>query len=53
MFSIFLKIVARLKKYGKRAVDWCWRNRQRIYNWIRDGLAIEAIVRIIEDILGL
>ena len=53
MISIFLRIVAALKKHGKRAVDWCYRNRNRIYNWIRDGLAVDTIVRIIENILGL
>ena len=53
MWSIFLRIVALIAKYGKRAVDWCWANRNRIYDWIRNGMAVDWIINRILEILGL
>lgn len=51
MWSIFLRIVALIAKYGKRAVDWCWANRNRIYDWIRNGMAVDWIINRILEIL--
>ena len=51
--SIFLRIVGILANYGKRAVDWAWRNKDLILNWIRDGLAIDAIISRIRQLLGI
>lgn len=53
MWSIFLRIIALIAKYGKRAVNWCWANRGRIYDWIRNGMAIDWIINRILELLGI
>ncbi len=51
--GVFLKILAALAKYGKKVVDWCWANKDRIFKWIGQGAAIDWIINKIKDLLGL
>ena len=51
--TAFLRIVAALAKYGKRAVDWAWANRQKIEIWLGRGLSVATIVELIRQQLGL
>ncbi len=51
--SAFLRLISMLAKYGKRAVDWAWKNKDRILRWITDGMAIEWIINQIKKILGI
>lgn len=48
-----LSILQLIAKYGKRAIDWCWANKDRILNWIRNGMAIDWIINKIKEILGI
>lgn len=52
MYTIFLRVVSALTKYGSKAVRWAWANRQTIYNWISSGMAVEWIVQKIRSIVG-
>ncbi|WP_282005788.1 aureocin A53 family class IId bacteriocin [Propioniciclava sinopodophylli] len=40
-------------KYGTRFVNWVNANRSRIMGWVRDGLALDAIIARIKQILGI
>lgn len=51
--SAFFKVIQALGRYGKRAVDWAWANKQRILDWINAGQAVDWIVEKIKGILGL
>lgn len=51
--TIFLRILQLIAKYGKRAIDWCWANKDRILNWIRNGMALDWIINKIKEILGI
>ena len=53
MLSVFLQVVRLAARYGKRVVDWVTRNRDRIFQWIRDGLALDAIIARVKQILGI
>lgn len=53
MWSAFYQILRIIAKYGARAVNWCWKNRDRIFNWIRNGMAIDWIINQIKKILGI
>jgi hypothetical protein len=53
MWSTFYRILKIIAKYGKRAVDWCWANRQRIFDWIARGYTVDQIVQFILRALGL
>lgn len=53
MFAILLRVAQAAARYGQRVVDWVWANSSRIYQWIRDGLAVDAIINRVLEILGL
>ncbi|MCI0768319.1 aureocin A53 family class IId bacteriocin [Bacillus sp. TL12] len=45
----FLRIVAQL---GARAARWAWANKDRILNWIKNGMAIDWIIDKINDMVN-
>jgi hypothetical protein len=50
--GIFLRILAALAKYGKKVIDWCWANKDRIFKWIGQGAAVDWIINKIKELLG-
>ncbi|WP_017154621.1 aureocin A53 family class IId bacteriocin [Bacillus bingmayongensis] len=48
MFT-FLRIVAQL---GARAAKWAWANKDRVLNWIKNGVAIDWIIDKINDMVN-
>lgn len=53
MWTVFYRILALLAKYGKWVVDWAWRNRDLIFKWIGQGMAVEWIIQKIKEMLGI
>lgn len=53
MASAFIRVVQIIARYGRRAVDWCYRNRSRIMTWLRNGVTIDTVIRRIREVLGL
>ncbi len=53
MWGPFIKLLQLLAKYGKRAVDWAWANKDLIFKWIGQGAAIDWIINKIKQILGI
>ena len=51
--GVFLKIVKAIAKYGKKAVDWVWKNKKTILKWIDRGLGFATIIELIKNALGL
>ena len=51
--TVFLKVVAAMAKYGKRAVSWCWAHRDEIMRWISSGASVTVIIEWIKNRLGL
>ncbi|RRD47334.1 aureocin A53 family class IId bacteriocin [Tessaracoccus sp. OH4464_COT-324] len=53
MLSIFAQVLRVIARYGANAVKWVYANRVRVMGWIRDGLAVDAIVSRIKQALGI
>lgn len=51
--SIIYQLLRLGVKYGTRFVNWVNANRSRIMGWVRDGLALDAIIAPIKQILGI
>ncbi|MEN0134168.1 MAG: aureocin A53 family class IId bacteriocin [Rhodococcus sp. (in: high G+C Gram-positive bacteria)] len=51
--AAFARVLQLVAKYGQRAVDWVWANKQRILDWINAGQAIDWIVAQVKKALGI
>lgn len=53
MVAAFRAVLEAARRYGTPVVNWVRNNSGRVYQWIRDGLAVDAIIQRILEILGL
>ena len=49
--GVLLKLVQAIGKYGKKAVDWVWKNKKKILKWIDAGLTFTTILELIKAAL--
>lgn len=40
----FAQLVKAIAKHGKKAVDWCWANKGKIYNWFNAGASVAWVM---------
>lgn len=53
MISVVRQVWNLARQYGGQVLNWVRNNTQRIWDWARDGLAADAIIQRIREILGL
>lgn len=52
MWGFLVRLVQAVAKYGKAAVDYVWRNGQKLWQMYANGTAFEEIVEMIGNIFG-
>lgn len=53
MWSAFYQLLRTIAQYGSRAVNWCWNNRQRIFDWFARGFTVDQVVQMVLRALGI